>query len=164
MSTTSNFPVTLLYDGSCPVCAFEMGNLHARDDKNRLVLIDIAAPGFDPQPFGASLADMMALIHAVRPDGTLAIGVPALQLAYQAVGLGAWVAPTQWPILSPMFDWMYRWFANNRYGLSRALAPLINRIAAARDVSALKALQRTQACHTGRCTSPDQSTQKQGML
>jgi predicted DCC family thiol-disulfide oxidoreductase YuxK len=39
--------------------------------------------------------------------------------AYAAVGLGWLVAPTGWPILRPLFDVGYRWFARNRVRLGR---------------------------------------------
>ena len=42
------YPLTLYYDGACPVCALEMDHLRSRDAAARLVFVDIAAPGFDP--------------------------------------------------------------------------------------------------------------------
>ncbi len=149
MNPTPNYPLTLLYDGACPICSLEMDNLRTRDSLRRLMFVDIAQPDFDPTPYGATIADMQALIHAVRPDGSLVIGVPALRLAYQAVGLGALAAPTGWPLLAPVFDWAYRVFARNRYGVSGALMPLIAHVAHNR--AAKRAVKRAAACADGVC-------------
>jgi predicted DCC family thiol-disulfide oxidoreductase YuxK len=149
MTHVVNYPLTLLYDGACPICALEMDNFRERDQAQnparKLVFVDIAQPGFDPAPYSATLPEMQALIHAVRPDGSRVVGVPALRLAYQAVGMGAWAAPTGWPLLAPAFGWAYSWFARNRYRFSGALMPLIEHIAARR------ALRRARACAQGVC-------------
>ena len=94
------YPLHLLYDSACPVCRLEMHELAARDVHGRLRLVDIAAPGFDPTPWGATLEAMNARTHAVDAAGVTTIGVAALRLAYAAVGLGAWFEPTRWPLLA----------------------------------------------------------------
>jgi predicted DCC family thiol-disulfide oxidoreductase YuxK len=146
LSMNNNFPLTLLYDGACAACNLEMDNLKARNTAGLLKFVDISVPFFDTTPYGASLADMNALIHGVRPDGSLIVGVEVLRLAYGAVGLGHLAAPTGWPVLKPVFDLAYAVFARNRYGFSAAFMPLITRIAAQR------ASQRAQSCATGNCT------------
>jgi predicted DCC family thiol-disulfide oxidoreductase YuxK len=92
------FPLTLLYDGTCPLCNLEMDNLKARNTAGLLKFVDISAPLFDPAPYGATLAEMNGLIHAVLPDGCLVIGVEVFRMAYNAVGLGHLTAPTGWPV------------------------------------------------------------------
>jgi predicted DCC family thiol-disulfide oxidoreductase YuxK len=54
----------------------------------------------------------------VLPDGTLVEGVEVFRRAYAAVGLGWLVAPTRWPLLRPLADAAYRWFARNRLRLT----------------------------------------------
>lgn len=109
----------VLYDGACPLCAREVDMLRRRDaGRGRLDLEDIAAPGFDPARYGTTLHDLMARIHGVLPDGTLVEGVEVFRRAYAAVGLGWLVAPTRWPLLRPLFDAGYRWFARNRLRLT----------------------------------------------
>jgi predicted DCC family thiol-disulfide oxidoreductase YuxK len=149
---THNFPLTLLYDGACPVCNLEMDNLKARNTAGLLQFVDISTPLFDPTPYGTTLDAMNALIHAARPDGSLVIGVEVFRLAYGAVGLGHLAAPTGWPLLKPAFDAAYKVFARNRYGVSTALGPLLIRIAA------LRANRRSQACAEGTCKAPHHPT------
>jgi predicted DCC family thiol-disulfide oxidoreductase YuxK len=113
--------VTVLYDGSCPVCALEMRHLLARDRAGRLRYVDITAPGFDPLAYGTTLDAMMGRLHAVGADGTLLVGVDAVRAAYRAVGLG-WVwAPAELALVRPALDWLYAKFARHRYRISRWL-------------------------------------------
>ena len=142
---TTNYPLTLLHDGNCPVCNLEMDNLKARNTAGLLRFTDVSLPGFNPLPFGATLAQMNALIHAVRPDGSLVVGVEVFRLAYSAVGLGRWAAPTGWPLVKPLVDAAYALFARHRYLASRWAMPLITRIAAAR------AAKRASQCANGIC-------------
>lgn len=171
-----NFPLTLLYDGACTVCNLEMDNLKARNTQGLLKFVDISAPFFDTTPYGASLADMNNLIHAVRPDGSLVIGVEVFRLAYGAVGLGHLAAPTGWPVLKPAFDAAYAVFARNRYGFSKVFTPMLElartRRAAQREAkqreakqheASINAAARTataaaSACHAGQCELPAHST------
>lgn len=139
-------PLTLLYDASCPICALEMDHLRSRDQARRLVFIDIAAPDFDAARWQATAAALNAELHAVLPDGQHLVGMPALRAAYGAVGLGAWLAPTALPGLSPLFDRAYRLFARHRQSLSGLAAPLIAAVRA-RRVSAAMARCRNGTCH-----------------
>ena len=60
----------------------------------------------------------MARIHGVLSDGTRIVGVEVFRRADPAVGLGWLVAPTRWPLLRPLADAAYRWFARNRLRLT----------------------------------------------
>lgn len=123
----TDYPLTLLFDGACPICRIEMDRLAQLDGLKRLAFVDISEHGFDPKQYGATLDEMRGLIHGVRPDGSLVIGVEVLQLAYRAVGLGMWVAPLTVPGLKPLFERAYAVFARNRYGISALVAPLVAR-------------------------------------
>lgn len=152
----SNYPLTLYYDGLCPVCNLEMDNLKARNHQNLLRFVDISVPFFDPAPLGVSLQALDALIHAKRPDGSLVVGVEVFRMAYSAVGLGRWFAPTALPGLKPLADAAYAVFARNRYGFSRAAMPALEwlrrvrsaRRAAAWERAAQQAAQAASQCHT----------------
>lgn len=110
---------TLFYDGECPFCVREVRWLLRRSREGRLGAIDIAAPDFDAAAFGGTPESFMARIHGRRGDGTMVVGMQVFREAYAAVGLGWLVAPTGWPILRPLFDAGYRWFARNRVRLGR---------------------------------------------
>jgi predicted DCC family thiol-disulfide oxidoreductase YuxK len=142
------YPLTLLYEANCPVCALEMDHLRSLSHDGRLLFVDICQPGFEPAAYGASLADMEAEIHALCADGSLLRGMPVLRLAYDAAGLGWVMRPTGWGPLRPGFDLCYRWFARHRHRISSLIGPLI------RGVRAFRARQmaaRMRECHNGAC-------------
>ncbi|HEY9025469.1 MAG TPA: DUF393 domain-containing protein [Burkholderiaceae bacterium] len=146
----ADYPLTLFYDASCPVCSLEMDHLRERDRRGRLAFVDIAAPGFDAAVHGTTLAAMNAEIHAKRPDGSMLRGVEVLRLAYDAVGLGWVMQASGWPLLRPLADAGYRLFARHRMPISRAAAPLIH---ALREHRALRTLRRMDACSSGPCAT-----------
>ncbi len=123
ITSHSIFPLTLLYDGDCEVCAHEMNDLRGRDREKRLIFVDIAQPAFDPQRYGTQLSELRAQIHAVRPDGRLLRGVSVLHVAYAAVGRGWMFAPVKWPFLKPMANAVYRMLSKHRSVISRAVSP-----------------------------------------
>ena len=111
--------ITFLHDGDCPLCAREVAMLRRLDrGRGRLAFDDIAAPDFDASRYGSTNEQLMARIHGVLPDGTLVEGVEVFRRAYAAVGLGWLVAPTRWPLVRPLADAAYRWFARNRLRLT----------------------------------------------
>jgi predicted DCC family thiol-disulfide oxidoreductase YuxK len=75
-------------------------------------------------------------------------GVEVLRLAYAAVGLGWVLRPTSWAPLRPLADIGYRLFARHRRRISRAAAPLIDAIRAAR---AREVDKRMRECSGGAC-------------
>lgn len=151
------YPLTLLYDANCPVCSLEMDHLRERNHEGLLVFIDIHAAGFDPAPFGATLADMNAEIHARRADGEVIRGVQVLRLAYEAVGLGWVLRPTAWGPLRRLSEEGYRLFARHRMRISRHAAPLIGAI---RELRARSTARRMRQCQGGACDLPAQDERR----
>jgi predicted DCC family thiol-disulfide oxidoreductase YuxK len=142
------YPLTLLYDAGCAVCALEMDHLRSLSRDGRLVFVDISEPGFDPAPFGATLGELNAEIHAVTAGGELLRGIGVLRLAYEAAGIGWVLRPTGWAPLRPLFDRAYRVFARNRRVISAVAAPLINGL---RGHRARQMAQRMRDCKNGAC-------------
>lgn len=111
--------ITVLFDGACPLCQREAELWRWLDGgRGRIVLEDIAAPKFDPAQYGLTHEQAMAEIHGILPCGTLIRGMEVFRRAYGAVGWGWLLAPTAWPLLRPLFDRGYRWFARNRMRLT----------------------------------------------
>ena len=114
-----NPEIRFLHDGDCPLCAREVAMLRRLDrGRGKLAFDDIAAPDFDATRYGSTHEELMARIHGVLPHGTLVEGVEVFRRAYGAVGLGWLVAPTRWPLVRPLADAAYRWFARNRLRLT----------------------------------------------
>jgi len=153
---TPAYPLTLMYDASCAVCALEMDALRQRDVHNRLILIDISAEGFDAAVFGTTLEALYAEIHAVDAHGVQTRGIAVLRLAYQAVGLGWVLRPTGWGPLRPLSDMGYRFFARHRSTVSRALTPLIHLV---RERRAQRLAREMSQCSQGQCAMPPRHEQ-----
>ena len=111
--------IKVLFDGACPLCRREAALWDRLDrGRGRIALVDIASTGFQAAEYGISRAHAMAEIHGVLPSGAVIRGMEVFRRAYAAVGWGWLVAPTAWPLLRPLFDRAYRWFARNRLRLT----------------------------------------------
>ena len=109
---------TLLYDGLCPLCSKEVTWLYSRNKQEKLGFQDINEAGFDPAIYGKTHAELMAEIHGVYPDGRIIKGMGVFRETYKAVGLGWLMAPTSWPVLKTLFDFIYKLFAKYRVRLA----------------------------------------------
>ncbi|WP_087724929.1 thiol-disulfide oxidoreductase DCC family protein [Pandoraea sp. PE-S2T-3] len=113
--------LTVYFDGNCPICVREIGQLRARDRAKRLAFVDISAPAFDPAPLGVSLSALNAQMHAWDAEGACLIGIDAIFAAYTLTGRGWLVAPLRVPALRSAARVLYRLFARNRLRVSRWL-------------------------------------------
>lgn len=111
---SGTYPMTIYYDASCLLCNTEINNLQRRSTDDRLEFVDISAPGFTSLPPGVTLAQMMALIHARKADGSVIQGMEVFRLAYSAAGIG-WVAGALGlPLIGALAERLYPWIARNR--------------------------------------------------
>jgi predicted DCC family thiol-disulfide oxidoreductase YuxK len=110
----------VLYDGECPFCRIEARWLGHLNRSGHLVVEDIAAPGFDPTHYGSTRPELMGSLHGIFPDGRKTRGMETFREAYKAVGLGWVLAPTGWPLLRNLSDFLYAGFARHRVRLGRA--------------------------------------------
>lgn len=122
MQTGSKVELTLLYDGLCPICRKEAAWLKRLNTAKKLAFQDINTTDFNAAQYGISYELLMAEIHAQKANGQLIKGMPVFRALYQAVGLGWLLAPTGWPLLRPLFDWLYLCFAQHRGKLGTFLA------------------------------------------
>ncbi|AZB72262.1 thiol-disulfide oxidoreductase DCC family protein [Synechococcus elongatus] len=117
--TGSTWQYTLLYDGGCPLCLREVRFLQRRDRQNRIQFVDIDAPDYDPERYaGISYEQAMGRIHAIRNDGAILQDVEVFRQLYAAIGLGWIYAPTRWPLLRSLIDWVYSLWAERRLALT----------------------------------------------
>lgn len=134
----SLYPLTLYYDGACPLCMAEMRNLMLRNTAGRLRFVDMAPAGF-VAPAGAKREDLARLLHGQAADGRWLRGVDTFVAMYEAVGV-PWVAQAlggRW--VRPLAERGYPWLARNRHRIPRWLAHVVFGTAlrrAARQVAA----------------------------
>ncbi|NMF85735.1 DUF393 domain-containing protein [Nodosilinea sp. P-1105] len=125
--------IKLLYDGDCPLCMREVNFLRQKDQGRGLVAFtDIADEAYDPaENGGVDFATAMGRIHAVLPDGTVVNNVEVFRRVYDVLGMGWIYAPTRWPILGPLVNWLYGLWADWRLALTGR--PSLKTILAARE-------------------------------
>lgn len=110
--------LTLLYDGSCPICAWEKRNLSRKDKHGKMAFIDIQAPGFDPGQYGTTMDALMARLHAITADGRMIQGVDTIIASYRAVGWW-WAYLPLSAVPRRLAERSYDWFASHRHAISR---------------------------------------------
>ncbi|MFH7242496.1 MAG: thiol-disulfide oxidoreductase DCC family protein [Spirulina sp.] len=119
-STAPTWRINLLYDGQCPLCLWEVEMLKRKDKGRGLVkFTDIAEDDYSAaENGGVDYATAMGRIHAVRADGTVIKNVEVFRQVYQVLGAGWIYAPTGWPILGPVVDWVYGLWARWRLAIT----------------------------------------------
>ena len=149
------YPMTIYFDGSCPLCTREVRLLTRYDDQKRLQLVDCSPQNFAPIE-GHSRDAMMALIHARDAAGLWLIGAPVFAAAYQASGFASIASLWGSQRLQPMWRVVYPWIARNRMWLSKfgaidGMTWVLHRLHAR---AANKALAHSRACADDRCDLP----------
>eukprot|EP00931_Biecheleriopsis_adriatica_P111405 TRINITY_DN85782_c0_g1_i1.p1 TRINITY_DN85782_c0_g1~~TRINITY_DN85782_c0_g1_i1.p1 ORF type:complete len:229 (+),score=24.15 TRINITY_DN85782_c0_g1_i1:10-696(+) len=114
--------LNLIYDSKCSVCQWEVDNLISLGAQGRIAFTDIEAPNYDPNDprnAGVTYEAGMSKITAVTREGEILIGMPVFAACYETVGLGWLFAAIKMPILGPLLDVAYSWFASVRTDLTR---------------------------------------------
>jgi predicted DCC family thiol-disulfide oxidoreductase YuxK len=122
-------PLTLFYDGACPLCQAEIVYLASRNHQGLLYFVDINGPEYDPQSVGVSCEQALARMYG-QLEGQEAIhGVPVFAEAYRRANLPllAWLFSQ--PLLRPIWNLSYRFFAKYRHTISGLIGPFFLRLA-----------------------------------
>ncbi|MGE6790547.1 Predicted thiol-disulfide oxidoreductase YuxK, DCC family [Pseudomonas guineae] len=114
MNKQPHWPLTLYYDGDCPLCAREIRLLRKRASTERLSLIDISQSDFQAEATGHSKETLQNRLHAHFADGQWVTGLDATLWSWRAAGLDRWAAPLTWPALRPLLEFGYRLFCRLR--------------------------------------------------
>lgn len=121
------FSLTVFYDGACSVCAAEMSHYRSKDHGGRLVFVDISAPSFDPSPYGITLDEFMARMHAIDGAGRVYRAVEAFWAIWQAFPASTLYGVLGTLVMLPGVNLLarlgYRGFARIRRHLPRRKAP-----------------------------------------
>ena len=60
----------------------------------------------------------MGRIHAISASGDVVTDVAVFRTAYRLIGLGWLYAPTTWPLVGRLIDWLYALWADARLKLT----------------------------------------------
>lgn len=114
MNKSPDWPLTLYYDGDCPLCAREIRWLRQHASAQRLRLVDISQTDFHPASIGKTRQALQNRLHAHFADGQWLTGLDATLWSWRAAGLGRWATPLTWPALRPLLELAYRLFCRLR--------------------------------------------------
>ena len=112
------YPLTVYFDGDCPICRREIDLMKIFNRKNHLKFIDFAASSYLPEEHGLSPCDLGQVIHARWADGTLITGVEVFREMWEAIGLRALARLARRPMINKLLVRAYDWFARNRLRLT----------------------------------------------
>lgn len=98
------------------MCLREVNFLRKKDAGRGLVtFVDIDDPSYSPKDNGGvEFETAMGRIHAVRRDGTVIKNVEVFRQIYSILGIGWLYAPTKWPLIGPLVDKLYDFWADRR--------------------------------------------------
>ncbi|SPJ32213.1 thiol-disulfide oxidoreductase DCC family protein [Kushneria phyllosphaerae] len=130
--------LTLFYDGNCPLCVNEINHLKRLDQKQRIAFEDIHAENFTSRYPDIDRDDASAILMG-DVHGQRIRGLDVTHRAWSLVGRGWITAPLRWPLIRPVADRVYLWFAPRRYRISGWLT----------------GRQRCQSCEGGQCDLSD---------
>lgn len=108
----------IFYDGLCPLCLREMQHLQRLDRTQRLDLQDINAADFAERFPHIDPVQADRILHGELTDGRLLYGLDVTVLAWRLVGRGRWVSFLRWPLIRPVADRVYLFFARHRHRIS----------------------------------------------
>lgn len=112
------YPLTVFYDGECPICAREIALVKRLHRRERLAFIDFAHPTYDPSQTGLAPAHLGRVIHARWADGTVITGVEVFRAVWAAVGWSALARISRMRAVDRLLSTAYGWFARNRLRLT----------------------------------------------
>ena len=113
------YPLTVYFDGECPICRREIDLMKIFNRRERLQFIDFSTTSYRPTAHGLNQCDLGRVIHARWSDGTLISGVEVFRETWEAIGLGFLARITRRPIINKWLVKAYAWFARNRLWLTK---------------------------------------------
>jgi predicted DCC family thiol-disulfide oxidoreductase YuxK len=103
---------TLFFDGKCPLCMREV-RLLSRIADDGLALVDLhTAP---EQPGAPTRLEKLAVLHLRTADDAWLTGVDATVRAWSHTRWGFLFRVLRWPLIGPLADLAYRYWARKRY-------------------------------------------------
>lgn len=114
----SSYPLTVFFDGACPICDREIALMRRLDRHRLLIFCDFSRPDYDATSIGVSPDELGRIIHARWVDGGMITGVDVFRAMWEAVGLGFLARLTRLSLVEPLVVKAYAWFARNRLRLT----------------------------------------------
>lgn len=113
--------LTIIIDGGCPLCVIEMRNLKKKDHSDSIKIVDLHDDDFRNKFPDVDTEKAMGLLHGQLDSGEWLTGLDVTHKAWSLVGCGWRTAFLRWPIIRPMADTAYHFFARHRDVISKVL-------------------------------------------
>ena len=127
----SSADLTVLFDGSCPLCRREISHLQGLAEKtpgHGLCFLDISQTSGSSAEFAAERDQLLARFHVQRADGSRLDGAAAFVAMWGRLPGWRWLARlSRIPGALPVMEWSYRGFLKLRPGLQRMVSKLEQR-------------------------------------
>jgi predicted DCC family thiol-disulfide oxidoreductase YuxK len=114
----ASYPLTVFFDGACPICDREIALMRRLNRRRRLAFCDFSRPDYDTASINISPAELGRVIHARWADGNVITGVEVFRAMWDAVGLGVLARLSRLSLVEPLVLNAYAWFARNRLWLT----------------------------------------------
>jgi predicted DCC family thiol-disulfide oxidoreductase YuxK len=109
------YPLTVYFDGECPICRREIELMEIFNRRERLQFIDFSTSFYRPTDHGLNQCDLGRVIHARWSDGTLISGVEVFRGMWEAIGLAFLARFTRLSIINNLLIKAYAWFAKKTF-------------------------------------------------
>jgi predicted DCC family thiol-disulfide oxidoreductase YuxK len=117
---TSNAKNTVLYDGDCPLCTFQMKLLTWLDWFNVIRLLPISNPQSKELAPNLSRDQLLEAIHCVTPEGQIHRGARCIRYVGMRLPLAIPLSLFLWiPGIIWIAEKVYMWISRNRHLLSK---------------------------------------------
>ncbi|NBW77727.1 MAG: DUF393 domain-containing protein [Betaproteobacteria bacterium] len=117
--------LTVLYDGSCPLCQMEIAHLKGlaiKQTNSALCFVDISPEGENGLAFAVDRVNLMARFHVQLQDGSRLSGAAAFVAMWSRLPGWQWLARlAQLPGMLNLMELAYRVFLHIRPWLQAAL-------------------------------------------
>ena len=117
-ASQGKYPLTVFFDGECPICNHEIGVMKWLNRRNRLDFIDFADSGYDANLTGLPRTELGHVIHARWADGSTIVGVDVFRAMWTAVGFGLLARLSRIAFVDRLLIKGYEWFAVHRLWLT----------------------------------------------
>jgi predicted DCC family thiol-disulfide oxidoreductase YuxK len=115
----SSKPV-VLYDGRCRLCSAGAERIRSHDTEHALEVLSLHEPAVAARFPNIKQKDVLAEMHFVRPDGSIAKGHEAVREVLRVIPSYRWLS-LFWMLPGFQFvaDKAYKWVAANRYRFNK---------------------------------------------
>ena len=114
-------PITVYYDGLCPLCSREIAHYRARATGAPVSFVDLTKPDFDPLQHGVDAGRAREILH-VKVGQELRTGLNAAIAMWEVIPAYRWLGRlARLPVIYGLTNACYRVFARFRPYLQRHL-------------------------------------------